>query len=69
MRPERDDVLPARVHEDALTQGPHAGAVYPREDFLRDRAEWYAVRGCDDKGYPTKQTLDDLGLGFAYGHV
>lgn len=64
MVPERDDVLPARVHEDALTQGPDAGAVYSREDFLRDRAEWYTVRGCDEKGIPTKQTLEDLQLGF-----
>jgi aldehyde:ferredoxin oxidoreductase len=67
MVPERDDVLPARVHDDALTQGPQAGARYPREDFLRDRAEWYAARGCDEKGYPTKKTLDALGLGFACG--
>jgi aldehyde:ferredoxin oxidoreductase len=66
MRPERDDVLPARVHDDALTQGPQAGALYPREDFRRDRAEWYAARGCDDRGYPTRRILEDLGLGFAY---
>jgi aldehyde:ferredoxin oxidoreductase len=66
MVPERDDVLPARVHDDVLTQGPRAGVVYARDDFQRDRAEWYAARGCDEKGYPTKQTLDALGLGFAY---
>lgn len=67
MVPERDDVLPARVHDEPLTQGPKAGACYPREEFLRDRAEWYAARGCDDKGYPTRQTLDNLGLGFVHG--
>lgn len=66
MVPERDDVLPARVHEDALTQGPLAGAAYSREDFLHDRAEWYAARGCDDEGYPTPDTLDRLGLGFVH---
>ncbi len=66
MVPERDDVLPARVHDEPLTQGPKAGAFYPREEFLRDRAEWYAARGCDDKGYPTRQTLDKLGLGFVH---
>lgn len=67
MVPERDDVLPARVHDEPLTQGPKAGACYPREEFLRDRAEWYAARGCDDKGYPTRQTLGNLGLGFVHG--
>ncbi len=67
MVPERDDVLPARVHEDVLTQGPQAGMVYARADFLRDRAEWYSVRGCDAAGYPTRQTLDELGLGFVRG--
>jgi aldehyde:ferredoxin oxidoreductase len=66
MVPERDDVLPARVHDEPLTQGPKAGAFYPREDFLRDRAQWYADRGCDEKGFPTRQTLDALGLGFAH---
>ncbi|MDP3046110.1 MAG: aldehyde ferredoxin oxidoreductase family protein, partial [Chloroflexota bacterium] len=65
MVPMRDDVLPARVHDDPLTQGPMKGAQYPREAFLKDRAEWYAVRGCDEAGYPTRETLDQLGLGFA----
>jgi aldehyde:ferredoxin oxidoreductase len=64
MVPVRDDVLPARVHDDPLTQGPLAGARYPREAFLKDRAEWYAVRGCDEAGYPTRETLEQLGLGF-----
>ncbi len=66
MVPERDDVLPARVHDEPLTQGPKAGACYSREEFLRDRAEWYAARGCDDKGFPTRETLDRLGLGFVH---
>jgi aldehyde:ferredoxin oxidoreductase len=66
MVPTRDDVLPARVHDDPLTQGPLAGTRYPREDFLRDRAEWYAVRGCDEQGYPTRATLERLGLGFVH---
>lgn len=68
MVPERDDVLPARIHDEPLTQGPQAGAHYAREDFLRDRAQWYGARGCDEKGYPTRETLDKLGLGFAHAH-
>lgn len=64
--PLRDDVLPARVHDDALTVGSMAGFRYDRADFERDRAEWYAVRGCDEQGYPTRETMERLGLGFAY---
>jgi aldehyde:ferredoxin oxidoreductase len=65
MVPLRDDVLPARVHRDALTWGPRAGAVYPREQFERDRAVWYQGRGCDEQGVPTKARLQELGLEFA----
>jgi aldehyde:ferredoxin oxidoreductase len=68
MVPERDDVLPARIHDEPLTQGPQAGAHYSRDDFSRDRAQWYAARGCNAKGYPLRQTLDRLGLGFAHAH-
>lgn len=62
--PLRDDVLPERVHVDALTTGPRAGAVYLEEDFLADRQEWYADRGCDAAGIPTAERLSRLGLGF-----
>ncbi len=62
--PIRDDVLPERVHVDALTTGPRAGAVYPREEFLADRREWYTDRGCDEAGIPTEERLSRLGLGF-----
>lgn len=60
--PLRDDVLPQRVHVDALTVGTHAGAVYPEKDFLADRLEWYADRGCDEAGIPTAERLSRLGL-------
>jgi len=67
MRPERDDTLPERVFTEPLTLGPKAGtpaAIYDRKQFEADKQEWYAARGCDEHGVPTKTTLRDLGLGF-----
>ena len=67
LRPDRDDVLPDRVHEEPLTLGPKAGtpaAIYPREQFEADKQEWYEARGCDEHGIPTKETLKKLGLEF-----
>jgi len=66
MSPERDDVLPVRVHEEPLTWGPKAGAFYPHEKFIRDRANFYQQRGCDEAGYPKRDHLEKLGLGFAW---
>jgi aldehyde:ferredoxin oxidoreductase len=64
MRPLEDDILPERAHTEPLTVGPKKGAYYPKEQFLRDRAEWYKERGCDEKGIPTEKHLADLGLKF-----
>jgi aldehyde:ferredoxin oxidoreductase len=68
LRPERDDVLPERVFTEPLTLGPKAGtpaALYDRRQFEADKREWYAARGCDEYGIPTKETLKKLGLEFA----
>jgi len=64
MVPLSDDVLPARVHDEPLTWGPKAGAVYPRERFFEDRRLWYRARGCDEEGVPTQGRLVQLGLEF-----
>ena len=64
--PEKDDILPARVHDDALTWGPKAGAAYSRERFAKEKLDWYQVRGCDEAGYPKLDSLEKLGIGFAY---
>jgi len=67
LRPDRDDVLPDRVFEEPLTLGPKAGtqaAVYDRKKFVEDKQTWYAARGCDKHGIPTKKTLQSLGLDF-----
>jgi len=64
MIPERDDVLPERVHADVLQWGPKKGAFYPKEKFSRDREQWYLERGCDKKGFPQEDTLFSLRLEF-----
>jgi len=65
--PKRDDILPERVFTEPLTLGPKAGtpaAVYPREQYERDRQSWYKERGCSEHGIPEKETLKALGLSF-----
>ncbi len=67
LRPDRDDVLPERVFTEPLTLGPKAGtpsAIYDQKQFEADKQEWYAARGCDEHGVPTKETLSSLGLDF-----
>ena len=67
LRPDRDDILPERVFTEPLTLGPKAGtpaAIYDRRQFEADKQEWYAARGCDEHGIPTKETLRKLGLDF-----
>ncbi len=59
----KDDDLPPRFFEEAGTSG--AGIdVKPlsRDEFLRARANYYAVRGLDDDGMPTTEKAEKLGL-------
>jgi aldehyde:ferredoxin oxidoreductase len=54
----KDDTLPPRMYTPRPTGGS-AGYVPDLETMLR---EYYAVRGWDDSGVPTPQTLGRLGL-------
>lgn len=60
-RPE-DDRLPRRFVEEALPSGPHKGQRISEEDMTAMRADYYQVRGWDEQGRPTEQTLKKLGL-------
>ncbi|KJS20872.1 MAG: aldehyde:ferredoxin oxidoreductase [Clostridiaceae bacterium BRH_c20a] len=62
--PEKDDVLPERVHTEPLTTGKKAGSVYPLEKFKADRLRWYKERGCDETGVPKIEHLEEFGLDF-----
>jgi aldehyde:ferredoxin oxidoreductase len=56
----QDDGLPARVHEQAFTEGPAAGNVITRDEFAASLAEYYRLRGWDENGVPTEAKLREL---------
>ena len=57
----RDDTLPSRLLEEPLPDGPAEGLVVDLDPLLD---AYYDVRGWDiSTGLPTKQKLEDLGLG------
>lgn len=60
-RPE-DDRLPRRFVEEALPGGPHKGERISEADMAWMRADYYRVRGWDEYGRPTPQTLKRLRL-------
>jgi len=58
-----DDSLPARIHEDALPEGPAAGQVLSLEAFNNYLDAYYDFRGWDKAtGKPTREKLEELGL-------
>ena len=54
-----DDTLPARLLNDAPTDGPSRGWVSQLDPMLK---EYYRSRGWDTNGVPTPKKLADLGL-------
>ncbi len=55
----KDDDLPPRLKMEPAKTGPAKGKV---SGIDKMRPEYYKVRGWDDKGVPTKDTLKRLGL-------
>ncbi len=53
------DVLPYRMLNEPLPDGPAKGMVAELDKML---PEFYEKRGWDEKGYPTKEKLMELGL-------
>jgi aldehyde:ferredoxin oxidoreductase len=56
------DVPPARWFEDPLTKGPLKGAKLDRTKYDIMLQRYYRKRGWDERGIPTKTTLNNLGL-------
>ncbi|MGL5692566.1 MAG: aldehyde ferredoxin oxidoreductase C-terminal domain-containing protein, partial [Peptostreptococcaceae bacterium] len=54
-----DDTLPKRLLEDPIENGPSKGHVHRLDVLL---PEYYSVRGWDENGVPTDETLEKLGL-------
>jgi aldehyde:ferredoxin oxidoreductase len=52
-----DDSLPKRVLEEPLLDGPPAGRIIGTENFLKMKKEFYLLRGWDEQGVPTQETL------------
>ncbi len=56
-----DDTVPARLGE-PLPEGAAAGETFSAEDLAKLLEEYYALRGWDENGVPTPETLARLGL-------
>ena len=54
-----EDTLPYRMLHEPLPDGPARGKVVELDKML---PEFYKLRGWDEKGYPTKEKLQELGL-------
>jgi len=54
-----DDTLPPRMLKEPMPDGPVKGSVVPLDTLIRD---YYAARGWDQDGKPTKEKLKSLGL-------
>ncbi|MHA1579873.1 MAG: aldehyde ferredoxin oxidoreductase C-terminal domain-containing protein, partial [Candidatus Freyarchaeota archaeon] len=55
----KDDTLPKRFLEEKHTKGPCAGQVVELEPMLN---EYYAARGWNEEGVPTKEKVSELEL-------
>ena len=58
----KDDVLPGRVFEEPMPEGPSEGQKISRENFEEAIDIYYELRGWNKDGVPTKKKLEDLGL-------
>lgn len=61
-----DDTLPKRLLEDPIVEGPSKGNVHHLKVLL---PEYYSVRGWDENGLPTDETLKNLGLEEYIGYI
>ncbi|MGQ9459087.1 MAG: aldehyde ferredoxin oxidoreductase family protein [Anaerolineae bacterium] len=62
MRWEDVATLPPRMTQDPLKSGPTAGHVVPPEHFTQMLADYCRIRGWDERGIPTREKLEELGL-------
>ncbi|WP_455539731.1 aldehyde ferredoxin oxidoreductase family protein [Terrisporobacter sp.] len=60
------DTLPERLLKDPIVAGPTKGEIYEKDILL---PEYYSVRGWDENGVPTEETLKKLGLDEYIGNI
>jgi len=58
----KDDTFPERILTEPLEKGASKGQYIPKEDLDLMLDEYYAERGWDKNGIPTKEKLAELGL-------
>ncbi|MFP4143137.1 MAG: aldehyde ferredoxin oxidoreductase family protein [Thermoplasmata archaeon] len=58
----KDDKLPDRVFDDEVLYGPTEGETLSRREFEEELDRYYDVRGWDEDGTPSKNTLKRLDL-------
>lgn len=58
----KDDILPKRIMEEPLPEGPSKGLMISKEDLDIMLDEYYIERGWDKNGVPTRDKLLALGL-------
>lgn len=58
-----DDQLPERITQEAIPSGPTQGRILTKEMYNEMLDEYYQVRGWDEDGVPTPETISRLGLG------
>ena len=58
----KDDILPSRVFEELMPEGPSGGHKISREKFEEALSIYYELRGWNKDGVPAKKKLEDLGL-------
>lgn len=56
------DALPHRVQHEPIPDGPAEGMYCPPNELDAMRTEYYDIRGWDQRGIPTSETLEQLGL-------
>ena len=57
-----DDYLPERFFEEPIKSGPYKGEKLDRKKFDEMLDENYRMHGWDERGIPTRETLNNLGL-------
>jgi aldehyde:ferredoxin oxidoreductase len=58
----KDDTVPYRTLHESLPDGPAKGQIIGEANFNRMIDEYYALRGWDSEGVPTKETLQKYQL-------
>lgn len=62
-RTHADDTLPGRMFTEPIFANMMKGKVIQRDFFEGQLQDYYKLRGWDEKGKPTKETLERLGIG------